>query len=263
MTKNLRAGALALALIISSFGIATPQAHAAVDRAIVTNTFGLPEGAYVYNVLFMDGSSVTESYSDSVNVGTSSTQAQLISKVQAAVQSYAAGQGYSIGTPVWPWASNKDIAAATSTLASVSQVNSLIASATSSLASDLSQPMYVNGTSKTGYYAVTASSTVSGGSGVVRFYVDTNGNGTGTAPSEIYLSSLSAQVWSAGAPFYPGTVTVDSNRKYIDIGMKQMSVTTATGLINLLGGGASFVTGLTPANAADGTVVNAFVLVKK
>lgn len=118
-------------------------------------------------------------------------------------------------------------------------------------------PMVVSGVAKSGTYPVSAAPVVAGGAGVVRFYVDSNGDGTGTAPSEVYSTSLLAQVWSATALFQPSALTVDTNKKYIDITMKQQ--TFATGLAGIL----SVITGASLTNAANGTAVNCYVIVKK
>lgn len=118
-------------------------------------------------------------------------------------------------------------------------------------------PMYVNGVAKIGTFPVVASPSVAGGSGVVRFYIDSNGDGTGTAPSEVYAGSLQAVVVNSTTVYQISSVSVDTNRKYIDITMR--ALTFATGLAGLI----SVVTGASLANAANGTVVNCFVVVKK
>lgn len=130
-----------------------------------------------------------------------------------------------------------------------SDVNSLIDAATSA--------MIVGGVAKANTYAVASAPAVAGGSGVVRFYTDSNGDGTGTAPSEIELSTLQAYVVNTSAVYVIGSISVDTNRKYIDITMK--ALTFATGLAGLL----SVITGASLANAANGTSVNCFVIVKK
>lgn len=118
-------------------------------------------------------------------------------------------------------------------------------------------PMYVSGVAKTSYYAVVGSPTVAGGSGVARFYIDTNGDGTGTAPSEVYSGSLQAVVINSTTVYAPTAVSVDTNRKYIDVTMK--SLTFATGLAGIL----NVLTGASLAAAVNGTTVNCFVLVKQ
>lgn len=118
-------------------------------------------------------------------------------------------------------------------------------------------PMLVGGVAKTNTYSVAAAPTVAGGAGVVRFYTDSNGDGTGTAPSEIELFTLQAYVVNTSAVYVIGSISVDTNRKYIDITMKSLAFTT--GLAGLL----SVITGASLANAANGTAVNCFVIVKK
>lgn len=113
---------------------------------------------------------------------------------------------------------------------------------------------YVSGVAKTGTYTVTAAPVVAGGAGVARFYIDSNGDGTGTAPSEVYTSSLQAVVVNTTASYLPQSMTVDTNKKYIDVKMGQL----ATGLAGII----PILTGAV-ANAANGTVVNCLVLVKK
>lgn len=118
-------------------------------------------------------------------------------------------------------------------------------------------PMYVSGVAKTGYYAVVGAPSVSGGSGVARFYIDTNGDGTGTAPSAVFTSSLNAMVLNSSNVFVPASITVDTSRKYIDISMKYQ--TFGTGLAGLL----SVITSAVISAAPNGTVVNCFVLVQQ
>jgi hypothetical protein len=117
--------------------------------------------------------------------------------------------------------------------------------------------MQISGVAKTGGYLVSASPTVAGGAGVARFYVDSNGDGTGTAPSEVEVSTLQAVVINTTAAYLPQSVTVDTNRKYIDIKMGFLSF--STGLAGLL----NVITGASVGNAANGTTVNCLVYVKK
>lgn len=120
-----------------------------------------------------------------------------------------------------------------------------------------SPPMIVSGVAKTGTYAVAASPVVAGGSGVARFYVDSNGDGTGTAPSEIETATLQAVVLNTTLGYVPQSITVDTNRKYVDIKMGTLSFTGVTVLgLNVLGS-----QGIT--NAANGIVVNCLVIVKQ
>lgn len=143
----------------------------------------------------------------------------------AAINTYATGQGYNMSDGIF------------SCFSAASAI-----------------PMQVSGVAKTGYYAVVAAPSVAGGSGVARFYVDTNGDGTGTAPSAIFSASLQAVVVNSTASYLPQSITVDTNRKYIDVKMGQL----ATGLAGII----PILTGAV-ANAANGTVVNCLVLVQK
>lgn len=118
-------------------------------------------------------------------------------------------------------------------------------------------PMYVSGVAKTGYYAVVGAPSVAGGAGVARFYIDSNGDGTGTAPSAVFSSSLQAVVWNSTAAYIPQSITVDTNRKYIDVKMGTLNF--STGLAGIL----SVLTGASIANAANGTTVNCLVLVQQ
>lgn len=115
-------------------------------------------------------------------------------------------------------------------------------------------PMYVSGVAKTGYYAVVAAPAVAGGAGVARFYIDSNGDGTGTAPSAVFSGSLQAVVPSSTATYQLQSFTVDTNRKYIDVKMGTLS-TGLAGIIPILTGAIG--------NTANSTVVNCFVLVQK
>lgn len=118
-------------------------------------------------------------------------------------------------------------------------------------------PMYVSGVAKTGYFAVVDSPTIAGGAGVARFYLDTNGDGTGTAPSEVYTPSLQAVVVNTTGAYVLTNVSVDANRKYIDITMKALTFGGVTVLgVNVLGS-QSLVA------AANSIAVNCFVFVKK
>lgn len=122
---------------------------------------------------------------------------------------------------------------------------------------ELAPPMYVSGVAKTGYYAVVGSPAVAGGAGVARFYIDTNGDGTGIAPSEVHTASLQAVVWNSSNVYVPESLTVDTNRKYIDVTIGRLNFTDAV---------VSLTTVLTSAsigNAPNGTVVNCLVFVKK
>lgn len=121
----------------------------------------------------------------------------------------------------------------------------------------LALPMLVSGVAKLNTYSIAAQPTIAGGAGVARFYTDSNGDGTGTAPSEIEISTLQAYVVNGSAVYGIGAVTVDTNRKYIDITMKTLSfASTILSLITVL-------TGATFGAAANGIVVNCFVIVKK
>lgn len=118
-------------------------------------------------------------------------------------------------------------------------------------------PMLVGGVAKSGYYPVVGTATVAAGAGVARFYIDSNGDGTGTAPSEVESTSLQAVVLNTSNVFMPASITVDTNRKYIDITMYRLSFTsTLLSLINVL-------TGATLGAATNGTVVNCLVFVKQ
>lgn len=118
-------------------------------------------------------------------------------------------------------------------------------------------PMYVNGVAKTGYYAVVGNPAVAGGAGVARFYTDSNGDGTGTAPSEIFTPSLQAVIVNASAAYVVTGVSVDTNRKYIDVTMKALTFSGVTVVgVSVLGSQSLVV-------ATNGTTVNCLVLVKK
>lgn len=140
-----------------------------------------------------------------------------------------------------------------------------IAAATSSLATQLAPvPMYVNGVAKTGYSAASGSATVAGGSGVARFYLDSNNDGTGTALySEVYPTTVQAYVLNSANVYIPSAVTVDGSRKYIDITMKQQAFSSSNALISLIGGLASFITGQTFGAAPNGTAINVLVIGKQ
>lgn len=128
----------------------------------------------------------------------------------------------------------------------------------------LSIPMYVNGVAKTGYSAATGSAVVAGGSGVARFYIDENNDGSGAALfSEVFADSVQAYVLNASNVYIPSAVSVDASRKYVDITFKQQTFSSSNALITLLGGLASFLTGATFGAAPNGTAVKILVLGKK
>lgn len=116
---------------------------------------------------------------------------------------------------------------------------------------------YVGGVAKTGTYAVAAAPVVAGGAGVARFYVDTNGDGTGTAPSEIEIATLQTVVTNTTLGYVPQSFTVDTSRKYIDVKMGALSFSGLTILGQTVLGAQSI------ANAANGITVNCFVIVKQ
>lgn len=118
-------------------------------------------------------------------------------------------------------------------------------------------PMFVSGVAKTGTFAVTGAPSVAGGAGVARFYIDSNGDGTGTAPSEVYTDSLQAVVWNSANVYIPSAVSVDASKEYIDVTLKQQAFSGITVVgINVLGSAALN-------NAPNGTTVRCFVIVKK
>lgn len=115
-------------------------------------------------------------------------------------------------------------------------------------------PMYVSGVAKTDYFAVVGAPAVAGGAGVARFYIDSNGDGTGTAPSAVFAPSLQAVVPSSTATYQMQSYTVDTSRKYIDVKMGTLS-TGLAGIIPILTGAIG--------NSVNSTIVNCFVLVQK
>lgn len=153
---------------------------------------------------------------------------------------------------------NGEAATAIAAVAAAATANSYTVLNTQWFVSTGSQaPMQVSGVSKSGYYPVVAAPVVAGGAGVARFYVDTNGDGTGTAPSEIEIASLQAYVLSSTSTYVPQSFTVDTNKKYVDVKMGALSFTTGlAGILNV-------VTGANIANAANGTAINCTVFVKK
>lgn len=141
------------------------------------------------------------------------------------------------------------------TVTSPSDVATAIAAAIAALPSAL--PMLVSGVAKANTYPIVGAPSVAGGAGVARFFIDSNGDGTGTAPSAVFASSLQAVVVNASNVYIPSSVTVDTNRKYIDVGLKELTfASTILSLINVL-------TGASLGAAPNATVVNCFVLVQK
>lgn len=205
----------------------------AVTKAIIDSIGGGDPGKLFVYARYMDGATEVSNYGVEFDITGASVEQDIFTGATNAVNTYAGTQGWTLSSGiVFPYLST-------------SQINALIPPAI---------PMYVNGVAKTGYFAVVGSPSVAGGSGVARFYIDTNGDGTGTAPSEVYAASLQAVVVNSTASYLPQSVTVDTNRKYIDVKMGQLA-TGLAGIVPILTGAVS--------NAANGTVVNCFVLVKK
>lgn len=126
-----------------------------------------------------------------------------------------------------------------------------------SLEDDTLDSIIASGVAKERVYTITATPTVAGGAGVARFYIDSNGDGSGTAPSEVYASSLQATVWDTSLGYVQQSYTVGGSGKYIDVKMGTLSFSGLTILGQTVLGSQSI------ANAANGTAVNCFVLVKK
>lgn len=102
-------GMLALALV---FSFSAPQAHAAVDRAVVDyTTAGNPGQAYVY-AHYMDGGTEAQYYGTVFSVAGLYTTQDFVTAAEASIQSYATGQGYSLPNGVvWPYLSPTQIQA--------------------------------------------------------------------------------------------------------------------------------------------------------
>lgn len=190
-----------------------------------------PDSPMDVALLIYDSTGVnTAGYNIPVALSNGTQSADLDSEVEAAINTYLTNQGVPTpGSFVWTVATPAQVAAAI-------------------------LPMQVGAVKKSGFYPVVASPTVAGGVGVARFFVDSNGDGTGTAPSEIELASLQAVVVNTTASYLPQSMTADTNRKYIDVKMGQL----ATGLAGII----PILTGAV-ANAANGTIVNCTVFVKK
>lgn len=119
MKKTLLRVAAGMSLFVLLMPVA---AHAAVDRAIVHGFGESSPGKIAIATHFMDGGSETLLYNIDMNLGTTTTEQNLLDRANAAVQAFATTQGYSLPNGiVWPYLSPN-------------QVNSLIAAATSSLA---------------------------------------------------------------------------------------------------------------------------------
>lgn len=88
-------------------------AFASVDRAVVLGwgPAGSPLGSFAPSVAYMDGSTLVEyAGMDGIEVGTSTTQKQLVEKAETAIKIYAAASSYPIGNSiVWPWTLQKDL----------------------------------------------------------------------------------------------------------------------------------------------------------
>src|SRR6202044_579934 len=134
-------------------------------------------GSYVAESFYLWTPSAGQKYDDGVQLAL------------AAAQAYATANSYSVSNYNFPQA-NADWSISLST-------NEKFINNKPTIPTSL--PMYVSGVAKSNYYAVVGSPTVAGGAGVARFYVDTNGDGTGTAPSAIFTPSLQAVIWNTSA----------------------------------------------------------------
>lgn len=116
---------------------------------------------------------------------------------------------------------------------------------------------FSSGTEKPGDYPYISSAAVAGGAGVVRFYLTTDGTSSGAAIfSEIDADSVQVQVWNSTNSYIPASVTVDTNKKYIDVTMKQLTFTSGlAGILNVL-------TGASLVSAPNGTTVKCVVFGK-
>lgn len=123
---------------------------------------------------------------------------------------------------------------------------------------DIIWPMpigFSSGVEKLGIVPYVSSATVAGGAGVVRFYLTDDGTSTGNAAfSEIDTDSIQVQVFNSSAVYVPASVTVDTNKKYIDVTMNKLNFTT--GLAGIL----SVLIGAALGPAANGTVVKCLVM---
>lgn len=189
--------------------------------------FQQPNGSnFEVNVGFVSGSAVTDGEYLTLTLSGITDDVSYRAAIVSAITAYATAHSLTLNEGiVWPYPTNpQDI---------------------------------VSGVSKASTYFVTGAPVVAGGAGVVRFYIDSNGDGSGTAPSEVYASSLQAVVVNGTNLYQITAVTVDVAKKYIDIGMKALTFTGITLLsTNILGSVALN-------NAANGIAVNCLVLVKQ
>lgn len=202
-------------------------------KALITG-YSIGGAAPNVSVFFeSDDSSIEAGTVLPISIAYSDNDVAIQAKVAAAINGFCSSASLPVPTIDWLTTTPTDLAAA------------IAASAV---------PMYVSGVAKTGYYAVVAAPAVAGGAGVARFYIDSNGDGTGTAPSAVFTGSLQAVVPSSTATYQLQSFTVDTNRKYIDVKMGTLS-TGLAGIIPILTGAIG--------NTANGTAINCFVLVQK
>jgi hypothetical protein len=126
MKKNL----MRLGAVLSLGVFLTPlTSFAAIDRAVMNvGPDGNLNGTMSWIADFFDGTTYQFSTGDYFDVSTTTTSLDYITKAQAAAGQWAAGQGYTINTFVWPYARIQDVnsavAAATSSLATVARTGS-------------------------------------------------------------------------------------------------------------------------------------------
>lgn len=178
-----------------------------------------------FNAAYHDNTGVVEVYNFDINFDYTITEAGIRALVQTEVLSHATAMSYSMAAT--------DIVFSIPTLPTEAPT------------------VFVNGTKKINCYDAVKTASVAGGVGVVRFYLDANGDGTGAAlfPNEIFSDSVECDVFDNTAIYRVGVPTVDASRKYIDITVKKQALST----VSILGN--DVVIGLLYSAAPNGTSV--------
>lgn len=114
---------------------------------------------------------------------------------------------------------------------------------------------WVNGVQKSNVKQYFSSATVA--TGKVRFYLTDNGISSGNAVliNAIYIQSRNLFVDDTGNSYIFGNYVIGTGNKYVEFDIRKLNSTSSNGLVNLLGGALSFLTGIVFTVPADGLTV--------
>lgn len=123
-----------------------------------------------------------------------------------------------------------------------------------SIMNNLTLETWVNGVHKASVKQYLATAVVAAGK--VRFYLTDNGLSGGNAIfTNIYIQSRNLFVDDIASSYVFGNYVIDAAKKYVEFDIRKLNTTASSGLINLIGGATSFVTGLAFTAPANGVTV--------